>query len=146
MASGLQEEPVRPFKGHPGLARWQWIIRVGRDVRLVAALADADVAGTGAGGDGRDRPYRSGWTWQGRPLPFVPYDNSWAPAEPEGAPVSGLGWYERSLAAYADRLPAAAIPVEKARADLVLIAGGADRMWPSLRFARGRARGRPATT
>jgi uncharacterized protein len=104
----------------------------------VIALAPTSVAwaNVGPGRDGRERPCRSSWTWQEQPLPFVPYDDSWTQAEPEGVPVSVLGWYESSLAAYADRLPAAAIPVEKSAADLVLVAGGADRMWPSLRFAR----------
>ncbi|SEO21786.1 hypothetical protein SAMN05216267_102049 [Actinacidiphila rubida] len=104
----------------------------------VIALAPTSVvwANVGPGRDGHDRPYRSCWTWQGRPLPFVPYDETWTRREPEGAPVSVLGWYERSLATHADRLAAAAIPVEATAADLVLVAGGADRMWPSLRFAR----------
>lgn len=104
----------------------------------VVALAPTSVAwaNVGPGGDGRDRPYRSSWTWRQEPLPFVPYDDTWTAVEPEGARVSVLGWYERSLAAFADRLSAAAIPVERTRADLVLVAGGADRMWPSLRFAR----------
>jgi hypothetical protein len=104
----------------------------------VIALAPTSVvwANVGPGLDERDRPRRSSWTWRGRPLPFVPYDESWTQSEPDGAPVSVLGWYERSLAVFADRLPAAAIPVERTAAELVLVAGGADRMWPSLRFAR----------
>ncbi|MEV0151320.1 MULTISPECIES: acyl-CoA thioester hydrolase/BAAT C-terminal domain-containing protein [unclassified Nonomuraea] len=112
----------------------------------VIALAPTSVtwANVGPGVDGRDRPYRSSWTWQGRPLPYVPYDDGWMPAESAGAPVAVLGWYERSLSTYADRLPAAAIPVEKTGADLVLVAGGADRMWPSLRFARELAARRSA--
>ncbi|MFE3203252.1 acyl-CoA thioester hydrolase/BAAT C-terminal domain-containing protein [Embleya sp. NPDC059237] len=103
----------------------------------VIALAPTSVvrANVGAGRDGCERPCRSGWTWQGQPLPFVPYDDSWQPTEPRDAPVSVLGWYERSLATHPDRLPAATIPVERTAADLVLIAGGADRMWPSMRFA-----------
>ncbi|OPC77638.1 hypothetical protein B4N89_42895 [Embleya scabrispora] len=103
----------------------------------VIALAPTSVvwAAVGSGRNRRERPCRSGWTWQGRPLPFVPYDESWQPTEPEGAPVSVLGWYERSLAAHPDRLAAATIPVDRTTADLVLIAGGADRMWPSTRFA-----------
>ncbi|MFC3986771.1 acyl-CoA thioester hydrolase/BAAT C-terminal domain-containing protein [Streptosporangium jomthongense] len=104
----------------------------------VIALAPSSViwANVGPGTDGRNRPLRSSWTWRGRPLPFVPYDDSWTPAEPEGTLVALLGSYERSLATHADLVPAAAIPVERISADLVLIAGGADRMWPSLRFAR----------
>ncbi|MFI6316552.1 acyl-CoA thioester hydrolase/BAAT C-terminal domain-containing protein [Nonomuraea sp. NPDC050556] len=112
----------------------------------VIALAPSSVtwANVGPGMDGRDRPYRSSWTWQGRPLPFVPYAESWTPKEPEGEPVSVLDWYERSLVVYADRVPAAGIPVEKGDAELVLVAGGADRMWPSLRFARELAARREA--
>ncbi|MFB7053244.1 acyl-CoA thioester hydrolase/BAAT C-terminal domain-containing protein [Streptomyces vinaceus] len=104
----------------------------------VIALAPSSVVwcNVGPGSDGREIPYRSSWTWRGQALPFVPYADGWTPTEPDGAPISLLGWYERSLTAYADRLPAAAIEVEKSSADLVLIAGGADRMWPSLRFAR----------
>ncbi|GAA4985341.1 hypothetical protein GCM10025734_08760 [Kitasatospora paranensis] len=110
------------------------------------ALAPTSVvwANVGPGHDGRQHPYRSSWTWQGQPLPFVPYDESWAPAEPAGAPVSVLGSYERSLAAFADRLPAAAIPAEKTEAELVLVAGGGDRMWPSLRFTHELAERRAA--
>lgn len=50
--------------------------------------------------------------------------------------MAALAWYQRSLATYADRLPAAAIPVEKAAGDLILVAGGADHMWPALSFTR----------
>ncbi|MEV1003727.1 acyl-CoA thioester hydrolase/BAAT C-terminal domain-containing protein [Nonomuraea sp. NPDC050202] len=161
---GICEVPLETFVAATGLVRERGATRVSilglsksAEAALVVAAftdcADAVVAvaptsvtwaNVGPGGDGRDRPYRSSWTWQGRPLPFVPFDDSWTQAEPDGAPVAVLGWYERSLATYADRLPAAAIPVEKAGADLVLIAGGADRMWPSLRFARELAARRSA--
>lgn len=89
----------------------------------------------GPGLDGLHLPYRSSWTWQGQALPFVPLDDSWVPAETDGGPVAVRGWYERSERTFADRLPAAAIPVDKARADLLLVAGGDDAMWPSLPFA-----------
>ncbi|WP_262060100.1 acyl-CoA thioester hydrolase/BAAT C-terminal domain-containing protein [Streptomyces sp. STR69] len=103
----------------------------------VIALAPSSVvwANVGPGHDSRDHPYRSSWTWQGQSLPFVPYDESWLPPEPSDTPVALLDWYESSLMAYQDRLGLAAIPIEKTDADLVLIAGGADKMWPSLRFA-----------
>jgi hypothetical protein len=112
----------------------------------VVAIAPSSVvwANVGPGHDGRDHPYRSSWTWQGQPLPFVPYVESWLPADPPDAPIAIVGWYECSLEAYEDRLDAAAIPIEKADADLVLIAGGADRMWPSLRFAHELAARRTA--
>ena len=89
----------------------------------------------GPGRDGVHRPYRSSWTWRGRALPFIPLDDSWAPAETDGGPVSIRGWYELSERTFADLLPAAEIPVDKARADVVLVAGGDDAMWPSLSFA-----------
>ncbi|WP_441251091.1 acyl-CoA thioester hydrolase/BAAT C-terminal domain-containing protein [Kitasatospora sp. McL0602] len=153
---GICEVPLETFVAATGLLRERGVERVsilgvskGAEAALLVsalpACADAVIAvaptsvvwaNVGPGHDGRQQPYRSSWTWQGQPLPFVPYDDSWTQAEPEGAPVAVLGWYERSLATYADRLAAATIPVERAAADLVLIAGGADRMWPSLRFAR----------
>ncbi|MEE4540588.1 acyl-CoA thioester hydrolase/BAAT C-terminal domain-containing protein [Streptomyces sp. V4-01] len=153
---GICEVPLETFADATGLLRERGVTRVGmlgvskgaEAALLLSSLSDcADAvialaptsvvwANVGPGRDGRQQPYRSCWTWQGQPLPFVPYDSSWAGAEPDGAPVSVLGWYERSLEVHADRLRAAAIPVENADADLVLVAGGADRMWPSVRFAR----------
>lgn len=90
----------------------------------------------GPGRDGRERPYRASWAWQGQPLPFVPMDDAWTPAEPGNGPVSVRGWYEQSELTFAGLLPAAELAVEKVRADLLLVAGGDDAMWPSLRFAR----------
>lgn len=89
----------------------------------------------GPGRDGAQHPYRSSWTWRERPLPFVPLDDSWSPAERDGGPVAIRGWYERSERTFAELVPAAEIPVEQARADLLLVAGGDDAMWPSLPFA-----------
>ncbi|MEU2249902.1 acyl-CoA thioester hydrolase/BAAT C-terminal domain-containing protein [Streptomyces sp. NPDC019224] len=119
------------------------------DVDAVVAVSPTSVtwANVGPGRDGSALPHRSSWSWRGEPLPFLPYDPDWAPAEPEGTPVSVLGWYERSLRTYAHRVPAAAVPVERSAAEIVLVAGGDDLMWPSLRFAeelaaRRRAAGR----
>jgi alpha-beta hydrolase superfamily lysophospholipase len=89
----------------------------------------------GPGRDGEQRPYRSSWTLRGQPLPFVPMDDDWTPDEPEGSPVAVRGWYARSEQTFAQLLKQARIPAEQARAELLLIAGGADAMWPSLPFA-----------
>ncbi|MDV9199896.1 acyl-CoA thioester hydrolase/BAAT C-terminal domain-containing protein, partial [Streptomyces sp. Wh19] len=106
------------------------------DVDAVVALSPTSLtwANVGPGTDGRARPHRSSWTWRGEPLPFVPYDDSWtpAPAPPEGGPVAIRGWYEQSRRTFAGRVDAARIPVERSGADLVLVAGGDDAMWPSL--------------
>lgn len=121
-------------------------------VDAVVALSPTSLtwANVGPGTDGRTRPCRSSWTWRGEPLPFVPYDDSWAPAptRPEGGPVAVRGSYEQSRRTFADRVAAARIPVERSGAELVLVAGGDDEMWPSLPCAeeladRRRAAGLP---
>jgi pimeloyl-ACP methyl ester carboxylesterase len=78
------------------------------------------------------RPQRSSWTRGGEPLPFVPYDDDW---EPDTDPVEYVGMYEQSLEVYADRVPAARIPVERIGGEVLLVAGGDDRLWPSCDFA-----------
>jgi len=75
-----------------------------------------------------DRPQRSSWTRSGDPLSFVPYDDGW---EPDTDPVELVGMYEQSLETYADRVPAARIPVERIAGGVLLVAGGDDRLWPS---------------
>jgi pimeloyl-ACP methyl ester carboxylesterase len=79
-----------------------------------------------------DRPQRSSWTRGGEPLSFVPYDDGW---EPDTDPVEFVGMYEQSLETYADRVPAARIPVERIAGDVLLAAGGDDRLWPSCDMA-----------
>jgi len=117
-------------------------------VDVVVALAPTDVVwgNAGPGRDGELLPHRSSWTWRGEPLPFVSYDDGWwatAPARPRT--IRGL--YELSERTFADRVAEAVIPVEQAPADLVLVAGGGDLMWPSMTYAlriagRRRAAGR----
>ncbi|PYC79748.1 acyl-CoA thioesterase [Streptomyces tateyamensis] len=121
--------------------------------RVDAVVAVAPTAlvwcNVGPGLDGKDRPWRSSWSWRGRPLPFVPAaGDAWEPEGGSGGPVAIRGWYELSEQSYPERLAAAGIPVEIAAADLLLIAGGDDQMWPSLRYAehlatRRRAAGAP---
>jgi pimeloyl-ACP methyl ester carboxylesterase len=79
-----------------------------------------------------DRPQRSSWTRGGEPLSFVPYDDGW---EPDTDPVEFVGMYEQSLETYADRVPAARIPVEQIAGGVLLVAGGDDRLWPSCDMA-----------
>jgi len=121
-----------------------------RDPRVAVVIALAPTAmvwgSVGPGRDGEQRPYRSAWTWHGEPLPFVPYDDSWWDPSAVG-PAAVRGLYELSERTFADRLPAAAIPVEEAQADLLLVAGGDDRIWPAMTSAlrlaeRRRAAGR----
>lgn len=123
------------------------VLRPGIDAVVALSPTSMTWANVGPGRDGSELPHRSSWTWRGEPLPFVPHDRAWAPAE-AAHPVSVLGWYEQSLRTYADRVPAATIAVEHSAAELVLVAGGDDLMWPSLPFAeelaaRRRAARRP---
>jgi len=106
-------------------------------VRLVAAMSPSSLvwANTGPGMDGAVLPQRSSWTRGGRSLPFVPYDETWQPEWRDGL-VTYRGLYERSLRLGADGVPAATIPVEKAQAEIILVAGGDDALWPSDAFAR----------
>lgn len=76
---------------------------------------------------------RSAWTWRGEPLPFVPYDEDWVP---DDDPPAYLGLYRQSLQVYPEQARAAEIPAERFRGELLLVAGGDDRLWPSLDFAR----------
>ncbi|MFF2778874.1 acyl-CoA thioester hydrolase/BAAT C-terminal domain-containing protein [Streptomyces sp. NPDC058052] len=86
--------------------------------------------------DGLTHPYRSSWTWKGEPVPFVSYDDDWTPAEAEGEPTTCRTLYEQSRQTHAAAARAAAIPIEETAAQIVLVAGGDDQMWPSLAFAQ----------
>ncbi|GAB3946466.1 acyl-CoA thioester hydrolase/BAAT C-terminal domain-containing protein [Kribbella albertanoniae] len=85
-----------------------------------------------------DGHQRSAWTWQGEPLPFVPFDPDW---KADADPPSYTGMYWQSLRK-CDDVESAEIPVERIR-DVLLIAGGDDKVWPSVAFAAeiGRRRG-----
>jgi uncharacterized protein len=83
-------------------------------------------------------PPRSSWTRKGTPLPFVHYDVEHMPVREDG-PVSYRRYFELSLGRFADDIPAASIPIERARATVVLVAGGDDALWPSEFFAQSLA-------
>src|SRR5882672_271895 len=106
-------------------------------IRVVAAMSPSSVvwANTGPGIDGVAWPQRSSWTRGGVPMPFVKYDETWQPERREGL-VTYRSLYERSLQLGADDVSAATIPVGKAQADIILVAGGDDALWPSDLFAK----------
>jgi hypothetical protein len=154
-APGICEIPLETFTAAVDLLRSNGARRIGilgvskgAEAALLTAVREPHVdvvialsptsrvwCNVGPGHDGRQRPYRSSWTWRGRPLPFVPMDDSWTRAEPGSGPVAIRGWYERSERTFAALLPPAEIPADRARADLLLVAGGDDAMWPSLPYA-----------
>ncbi|UUU22900.1 acyl-CoA thioester hydrolase/BAAT C-terminal domain-containing protein [Streptomyces sp. DSM 40750] len=166
---GICEIPLETFTTAVDLLRANGSARVGilgvskgAEAALLTAVRDPRVdvvvalsptsrvwCNIGPGRDGAQRPYRSSWTWRGRALTFVPMDDSWSPAESGSGPVAVRGWYECSERTFAGLLPPAEIRVDRARADLLLVAGGDDAMWPSLPFAeqlaeRRRSAGAPA--
>ncbi|THJ12971.1 alpha/beta fold hydrolase [Nocardioides sp.] len=100
------------------------------DDRVGACVAFAPTSVVWAGIDGARQT--SHWTREGRPLPFVPYVEDWLPAED---PPAYRSLYERSLVADPATTARATIEVERIRGRLVLVAGGDDQVWPSVRFA-----------
>ncbi|MDX6371734.1 MAG: uncharacterized protein QOD98_722 [Nocardioidaceae bacterium] len=95
------------------------------EIDAVVAISAPHVVWAGLS---QERPQRSSFTRGGEPLSFVPYDDDW---EPDTDPAEFVGLYEQSLETYADRVPAARIPVERITGEVVLVAGGDDRLWPS---------------
>ncbi|MGA0602828.1 alpha/beta fold hydrolase [Caulobacter sp. KR2-114] len=111
-------------------------VRDPRVGQVIAISPSAEVwQNNGPGLDGSAWPPRSSFTWAGTPLPFVTWDpRAWPPfgtRDPIFRPM-----YELSLRTFADDLPAAAIPVEDVRAEIILVAGKADALWPSDTAAR----------
>lgn len=94
------------------------------DVCAVVAFAPSDVVWAGVTPEGR---ITSHWTLGGRPLAFVPFAEDW---EPRDDPPAYVGLYRRSRELYADEVAAATIPVERI-AEVILVAGGDDRVWPA---------------
>jgi dienelactone hydrolase len=106
-------------------------------VDAVAALAPSSVVWAGI--EEATGRVTSHWTLAGRPLAHVPFVEDWAP---DTDPPAYVDLYRRSLAAHPD--PAAAIPVERIRGEVLLVAGGDDRVWPSELFAAALAARRDA--
>lgn len=113
-------------------------------VGAVVALAPSAYVWGGLG-DATGGPEPAAWTYQGRPLPFVPFRAT--PASHEAALASaraGRGLADTpiflsslALAAQEDpaTLAAAAIPVERTAGPILTVAGEADQLWPSGTFA-----------
>lgn len=94
------------------------------DVAAVAAFAPSDVVWAGVREDGTSTSH---WTLDGRPLPWVPLDETW---QADTDPPAFVGLYEASRRRFADQAGAAAIPVERI-GRLLLVAGTDDQVWPA---------------
>jgi uncharacterized protein len=106
-------------------------------IDVVVAFSPSSVvwANIGPGLDGMALPQRSSWTRNGVALPFIAYDHPWEQTLRDGL-VAYRSLHEQSLMRFAADVPKAAIPVERARAEILLVAGGDDALWPSEMFAR----------
>ncbi|WP_454746434.1 acyl-CoA thioester hydrolase/BAAT C-terminal domain-containing protein [Ciceribacter selenitireducens] len=106
-------------------------------INVVVAVSPSSVVwgNIGAGVDGIAWPERSSWSLDHTPLVFVPADLSWQKEYRNGL-VSYRSFFEKCLANDPQTNSRARIQVEKSTADLVLVAGGDDALWPSYDFAR----------
>lgn len=93
---------------------------------------EGDGSGEWASGSGGSGPARvtSSWSWEGRPLPYVPVI---AYREDAGYRTN-TDRYDRSRAEHPRDAAAAVIPLETAEARVLLIAGGRDEVWASGRM------------
>ncbi len=108
--------------------------RVGELVGPVIAVSPSSVSWYGLDGRGRPSLRRSSWTWQGSPVPFLPFRQD---AAPRYVPASGLrvdACYQPSRYPPAE-LDAARLPVERAVGPILILAGDDDHMWPSAPMA-----------
>jgi uncharacterized protein len=110
-------------------------------VDVVVAVSPSSVvwANVGPGKDGFEWPLRSCFSYQGSPLPFVPHAAEALLSVNRLHPVGYLELFEKSLRSFAALLLPAAIPIERSRAEIVLVAGGDDALWPSAAFAEALA-------
>jgi dienelactone hydrolase len=101
-------------------------------VRSVVAWVPSDVVWEGWG-PGTEPGRSSSFSWQGKPLPFVPYRGM---AEElagfqTGAAVRLRRPQDAGRAAHPERIAAARIPVEDFAGPLMVIGGHADQVWDS---------------
>lgn len=111
--------------------------------RAVVAVVPSDVVWEGWG---RPGPASSSFAVDGRPLPFVPYDDiaqEFAKYGTGGAPDLRRAHVE-GRARNPARVPSARIPVERIAAPVLVVGGGADSIWPSLEMAEAILRSRRA--
>lgn len=110
----------------------------------VVAVAPSDVVWEGWG-RGVVPAARSGFSWQGRALPFVPYEGfaeemgRYARGDPQARLATA---HEQGRVRHPQRVTQARIRVEQCRSPVLLIAGSKDLAWPSAAMARSIAQQR----
>lgn len=117
------------------------LLTAAHDPRRLHVVALAPTPVVWAGVDEATGRVTSHWTWQGDPVPYVPFDAAWSP---DTAPPAFRALYEQSLGAAADRVPAATIAVEEIGGEVLAVGGEDDQVWPGADFARAVANRRRA--
>jgi len=111
-------------------SRYEWI-------SSVVAVVPSDIVWEGYGEDAGQFTARSSWSIGGEPVPFVPLF-SFDPKQ-EGLYRTNTERYERSRNYYADRVSPARIPIEKTKAQVLLLGSDRDEVWASGEMARNLA-------
>jgi dienelactone hydrolase len=107
--------------------------------KVVVAYVPSAYIWSGLGPEGVEA--QASWTWQGKPLPWVPdstdFDAGFNEMVEKKIPIPLTPGFMRSLKnATAEKLEAAAIPVENIKGAVLLISGDDDQMWPSSHFSK----------
>lgn len=104
------------------------------ELKAVVAIAPSSVVWPGI--NWNSFRSRSTWTSSGRPLSFVPY---------AGIPFFGdIGRVYKEALKYVSKYPDAAIPIERAKASVLLVCGEDDKLWPSCTMSRQLKARRPS--
>ncbi|MBB5205050.1 dienelactone hydrolase [Inhella inkyongensis] len=102
-------------------------------IKAIAAIVPTDVVWEGWG-PGIEPGQRASFSWQGKPLDFVPYQGfqqEFAGAA-SGQPIRIRRPHDQGRAAATpEQIERARIPVERIRAPLFLLGGGDDQLWAS---------------
>lgn len=98
-------------------------------VDVAIGFAPSDLVWAGVRPDGTQTSH---WTLAGEPVPFVPFLDDW---RPDDDPPSYAPLYAASRAANPVAAQAASIAVERIP-QVLLVAGGDERVWPALDHAR----------
>lgn len=153
-APGICEVPLETFFAAADYLVEQGCERIvfvgtskGAEAALLAAVHDTRISAViavspssfvwgniGAGLDGMSWPERSSWTLKGMPLPFIPTDPEWVRENRDGL-VAYRGLFEHCLKVHEAEIDAATIPLERTSAQILLVAGCDDALWPSDKFA-----------
>ena len=112
-----------------------------KEIKAVVSYVGSGVVFQGIHEDPRDRKVQSSWSWQGQPVPFLPFKQGlsslfkiiWVKSLKR--PFVTRPMYEAAMKDV-DDLEKAAIKVENTNGPLLLVSGEHDQVWPSSRLSQ----------